>query len=89
MQKLTKEHKIIVDHLRTSRDFGKHILQVSNEYGSALISHKFIIKTEINEVVTMETEIEFMPIIRLYKSGNNKIVDDEDLINEDVEDVST
>lgn len=87
-QQFTKEHKIVVAHLRKSRDLGKHILKISNEYGSALIEHKFILKTVVGTKVEMVTEIEFLPIIRLYKPDKSKIVDDENLINEDIEDVS-
>ena len=87
-QQFTKEHKIVVAHLRKSRDLGKHILKISNKYGSALIEHKFVIKTVVSPKIDMVTEIEFLPIIRLYKPDKNKIVDDENLINEDIEDVS-
>lgn len=82
---MTPEHEIIIKHLRKSRDLGKNILAVSNEYGSALIEHKFVLKTVVSPKVEMITEIEFLPIIRLYKSDKNKIVDDENLINEDIE----
>ena len=51
----------------------------------AIISHKVVLKTVVGERIDMVTEIDFMPIIRLYKPGQNKIVDDEDLLNEDVE----
>lgn len=89
MQKtITKEHKIIVTHLRKSRSLAKHILKVTNSYGSALIEHKFVIKTPISEKTDMITEIEFLPLIRLYKKGEDKIVSDENLINEDIEDVA-
>ena len=89
MQKtITKDHKIIVKHLRKSRSLAKHILKVSNSYGSALIEHKFVIKTPLSKEVDMITEIEFLPLIRLYKKGEDKIIDDENLINEDIEDVT-
>ena len=53
-----------------------------------MIEHKFVIKTVVSPKIDMVTEIEFLPIIRLYKPDKNKIVDDENLINEDIEDVS-
>ena len=88
MQKITNEHKIIVEHLRESRNLSKNILKVSNEYGSAIIEHKFIIKNHISEKIDMITEITFLPMIRLYKQGKTKIIDDENLLNEDIEDVT-
>ena len=89
MQKtITKDHKIVVSHLRKSRELAKHILKVTNSYGSALIEHKFIIKTKLSPGIDMITEIEFLPLIRLYKEGEDKIVNDENLINEDIEDVT-
>ena len=86
MQKaITKNHKIVVTHLRKSRELAKYILKVTNSYGSALIEHKFIIKTKVSPDVDMITEIDFLPLLRLYKEGKNKIVSDENLINEDAE----
>lgn len=82
---MTPEHEIIVRHLRKSRDLGKHILTVSNGYGSALIEHKFKLTTLVSDRIEMITEITFMPNIRLYKSTGSKIVDDESLLNEDIE----
>lgn len=84
---LRSEHEIIIKHLRKSRELGKHILKVSPETGSAIISHKFIVTSFVDDRIELKTEIDFLPIIRLYKSGQNKIVDDEDLLNEDIENV--
>lgn len=78
------EHEIIVKHLSKSRDLGKHILEVSPQTGSALISHKFKLTTHVSDRIEMITEIDFMPTIRLYNKGQNKIVNDENLLNEDV-----
>ena len=80
-----KEHEIIVQHLRKSRDISKHILKVVPGTGSAIICHKFIIKTVVSERIVIESEIKFLPLIRMYKAGEDKIVDNEDLLNEDVE----
>lgn len=82
---VTSEHEIIVSHLRKSRDIGKHILTVVPETGSAIICHKVVLKTVVGERITIESEIKFLPLIRLYKTGKNKIVDNEDLLNEDAE----
>lgn len=85
MQKtITNTHKIIVKHLRQSRFYGKHILKVTNEYGSVIIKHSIHVETKINKSDTMITELNFLPIVRLYKKGN-KIINDENLINEDLE----
>ena len=82
---LTKEHKIIVSHLRKSRDIGKHILKVVPDIGSAMIEHKFVLKTCVSDRVEMKSEISFLPEIRMYKSMGSKIVDDESLLKEDIE----
>ena len=81
-----KEHKVVVRHLRKARDFGKQILNTTPEDGSALISHEFVIKTEVEPGSVMESRISFLPLVRLYKDGKDKIVNDENLLNEDVED---
>ena len=82
---MVKEHEIIIKHLRKSRELGKHILTVVPETGSAIISHKVVIKTVVSERINVESEIKFLPLIRLYKTGRSKIVDNENLLNEDVE----
>lgn len=82
---MTSEHEIIVGHLRKSRDIGKHILKVVPETGSAIIEHKFIIKTFLSERINMESEITFLPNVRMYKKPGVTIVDDESLLKEDVE----
>lgn len=88
-QVVLPEHEIIVAHLRKSRNISKHILKVNNEYGSALIEHKIVLKTHVDDRIDMVTEISFLPFLRLYKTGKNKIVDDENLLNEDIENVVT
>lgn len=88
-QEVAPEHEIIVKHLRKSRALGKHILKVAPDTGSALISHKFKLTTFVSDRLEMITEIDFLPVIRLYKTGQNKIVDNEDLLNEDIENVVT
>lgn len=89
VKKISPEQEIIVRHLRKSRDISKHILKVSNAYGSALISHKYVLTTFVDDRIEMKTEIDFLPVIRLYKKDQNKIVDNEDLLNEDIENVVT
>ena len=84
---MTKEKEVIVKHLRKSREMGIHILENTPGKGSAIIEHKFKLVTQVSERVEMISEITFMPGIRLYKEGENKIVDDEDLLKEDVENV--
>ena len=88
MEKITENHKIVIKHLRKSRELSKHILKVNNECGSALISHSFEIRTEIEPGIVMYSKIDFIPLIRLYKTGQSKIVNDENLLNEDIEDVT-
>jgi len=87
-QKMTPQHKIFVRHLRKTRNLAKYVLKVSNEYGSALIEHKFVVETKIRPGTTLISEVEFLPLVRLYKNGKGKIVSDENLINEDEEDVA-
>ncbi len=84
----TKEHMVIIKHLRKTRELGKHILKVNNEYGSALISHGFEIRSEIDPGIVMYSKVDFIPLIRMYKTGKDKIVDDENLLNEDIENVT-
>lgn len=82
---MTQEHDIIVRHLRKSRDIGKHVLKVVTETGSVIIKHKFIVTTFVSEKIVMESTICFLPLTRMYKKGKDKIVDDENLLNEDIE----
>ena len=85
---MEETHRIIVKHLRKSRELGQHVLKVSNEYGSALISHRFEIRTEIAQGIVIYSKVNFLPEIRLYKKGQKKIISDENLLNEDIEDVA-
>ena len=85
---ITPEHEIIIKHLRKSRELGKQILETTPMMGSALISHKFKLTTFVDDRIEMITEIDFLPSIRLYKPGQNTIVDDEDILKEDIENVA-
>jgi len=80
---LAPEQEIIVKHLRKSRDLSKHILKITPGVGSSVIKHKFIVTSCVSDRVEMISEITFLPLIRLYKT--DKIVDDENIMNEDVE----
>ena len=80
---LAPEHEIVIKHLRKSRELGKHILKITPQVGSSVIKHKFIVKSCVTDRVEMISEITFLPLIRLYKK--DKIVDDENIMNEDVE----
>lgn len=82
---MNERHKIIIKHLRKARSIGKHILKVVSIEGSAVITHSFKIETVVSDTETMITTIEFLPSIRLYKKEGSKIVDDENLLNEDIE----
>ena len=82
---MNETHKQLVRHLRKSRHYGKIMLNLTSQYGSALISHKVIVKTPLNDNEMLETTIDLLPVVRLYRKGNNKIVEDENLLNEDEE----
>jgi hypothetical protein len=81
-----KTNSQLIRHLRRSRHYAKEILNVTSQYGSAIISHKVEVKTPINDNETLISTIEMLPDVRLYRRGNTKIVNDENLLNEDVED---
>jgi hypothetical protein len=83
---MTNTNKQLIRHLRRGRHYAKEILNVTSQYGSAIISHKVEVKTPLNDNETMITTIEMLPDIRLYRKGNTKIVNDENLLNEDMED---
>jgi hypothetical protein len=82
---MSKTHSQLIRHLRRSRYYAKEILNVTSQYGSALISHKIIVKTPLNDNEILETTIDLLPDVRLYRKDNDKIVSDENLLNEDVE----
>jgi hypothetical protein len=63
----------------------KELFNVAPEKGSVLISHKVEIKTPINDNETMITVVDMLPITRIYRTKNAKIVSDENLLNEDTE----
>ena len=84
-KELFKTNKEIVKHLHNSRDLGKEVLQVVPEIGSAIISHSFRIETKINEKTIIISEINFLPLMRLYNKQGSVIIGDESLLNEDVE----
>ena len=77
------EFEIIVKHLQESHRISKHPLFLRDKYASAVISHKMIIKTKVNDCVTMESEIKFLPVVRRYR--NEEIVEDENLMYEVLE----
>jgi len=70
-----------INHLRQSREIAKHLLKIGKNETSALISHKVVIK---DNKVTLETEIDLLPIRRIYKQGS-KLVEDNDLTFEMLE----
>jgi hypothetical protein len=77
-----------VQHLRKSRHYAKGFLDATSEFGSVLISHKIIITTPLADNEILETTIDMLPVVRLYRTNNTKIVDDENLLNEDMEESS-
>lgn len=74
-----------IEHLRKSRYYAKELFFMAPEKGSILISHRVEIKTPINDNETMITVIDMLPVTRIYRTKNAKIVDDENLLNEDME----
>lgn len=77
------EFDIIVKHLHESHRISQHPLFMRDEFGSAIIEHRMIIKTQVNEHITMETEVTFMPLIRRYRK--EKIIEDDNLVAEIME----
>jgi hypothetical protein len=85
---MTKTNSQIVRHLRRSRHYAKEILNVTSQYGSAIISHKIEVKTPLNDNEILISTIEMLPDVRLYRTGNDEIVSDENLLNEDLEETT-
>jgi hypothetical protein len=81
----TKANTQLIRHLRRSRFYAKELFSVAPEKGSVLISHRVEVKTPINDNETMITVIDMLPVTRIYRTKNAKIVDDENLLNEDTE----
>ena len=77
------EFDVIAKHLQESHRISKHPLFLRDKYASAVISHKMVIKTKVNDNVTMESEIKFLPVVRRYR--NEEIVEDENLMYEVLE----
>jgi len=78
------EFEIIKRHLKESHRISKHPIFL-RDYGSAIIEHRMIIRTVVNEHITMESEITFMPLVRRYQKGKEKIIDDDNLVYEVME----
>jgi len=77
------EFDIIVNHLHEAHRISQHPLFMRDEFGSAIIEHKMIIRTQVNEHITMETEVTFMPLVRRYRK--EKIIEDDNLVAEIME----
>ena len=77
------EFDIIVKHLHEAHRISKHPLFMRDEYGSAIIEHRMVIRTKVNDNITMETEITFMPLVRRYRK--EKIIEDDNLVAEIME----
>jgi hypothetical protein len=82
---MTKANTQLIRHLRSVRFYAKEFFNVAPEKGSVLISHRVEIKTPINDNETMITVIDMLPVTRIYRTKNTKIVSDENLLNEDTE----
>jgi hypothetical protein len=82
---MTNANTQLVRHLRRARFYAKELFNVAPEKGSVLISHKVEIKTPINDNETMITVVDMLPVTRIYRTKNTKIVNDENLLNEDTE----
>lgn len=82
---MIKTNNQLVRHLRRARFYAKELFYVAPEKGSVLISHKVEVKTPLNDNETMISVIDMLPATRIYRTKNAKIVNDENLLNEDTE----
>lgn len=77
--------ELIFNHFEQSRDTGKKILNLGAINGSALISHEYIIITDIDVNEQLKTTIRILPVTRMYKT--TKIIDDDNILREIKEDI--
>ena len=80
---MEEKHKIIVSHLRKSREYGKHILKIVPGVGSAVIEHEITLTTQISEKENIKSTITLLPIVRIYKKNGTLLINDEKIATEE------
>jgi hypothetical protein len=74
------KNELIFGHFEQSRKLGKKILSLGAINGSAIISHEYILITDIAINEQLKTTIKILPITRMYKTS--KIIDDDNILRE-------
>lgn len=75
--------KLLIEHLRISRDVSKHFLKIGKKQTSTFMEHTVEI---IDGEATLKTIVTLLPIRRMYNYGT-EIIDDEYLTYEMEEDI--